>query len=247
MNTLISSKSRWILSALLTGGISMSANAALLDRGNGMLYDTVLNVTWLQDANYAKTSGYDADGKLDWYGAVAWAEQLEFGGYGDWRLPSIKPVNGVAYNENFTDDGSSDYAFNVSSQQSELGYMYFVNLGLTAFQFPDGSDNPNFGIYRNGDTGGQNDVGLVKNLQSLQYWSGDEVPARPDEAWFFDTALGSQQNYYKSGAFSIGYAWAVRDGDVAAVPLPGAVWLFSSVVMGFLYSGRSKADNTQTA
>ena len=37
---------------------SMSAHAVLVDRGGGMLYDTVLNITWLQDANYAKTSGY---------------------------------------------------------------------------------------------------------------------------------------------------------------------------------------------
>ncbi|WP_054762185.1 DUF1566 domain-containing protein [Methylomonas koyamae] len=132
-----------------------TAQAALLDRGGGMLYDTVLNVTWLQDANYAKTSGYDADGKMDWHAAVAWADQLEFGGFSDWRLAGIKPVNGIAYNENFSDDGSTDYAWNVSSPNSELGYMYFVNLGLTAFQFPDGSDNPNFGIYRDGRTGGK--------------------------------------------------------------------------------------------
>jgi len=27
--------------------------AELYDRGNGLIYDDVLNVTWLQDANYA--------------------------------------------------------------------------------------------------------------------------------------------------------------------------------------------------
>jgi hypothetical protein len=34
----------------------------LIDRGGGLIYDTDLNVTWLADANYAQTSGYDADG-----------------------------------------------------------------------------------------------------------------------------------------------------------------------------------------
>ena len=29
-------------------------------------YDTALNITWLADANYAKTSGYDADGLMNW-------------------------------------------------------------------------------------------------------------------------------------------------------------------------------------
>ena len=48
----------------LAVGLAMSgaAQAALHDRGGGLVYDDVLNVTWLQDANYAQTSGYDADG-----------------------------------------------------------------------------------------------------------------------------------------------------------------------------------------
>ncbi|MCQ8181477.1 DUF1566 domain-containing protein [Methylomonas sp. SURF-1] len=217
-----------------------NAQAALLDRGGGMLYDTVLNVTWLQDANYAKTSGYDSDGKMDWNQAVAWAEQLEFGGFSDWRLASIKPVNGIAYNENFSNDGSTDYAWNVSSPNSELGYMYFINLGLTAYQFPDGSDNPHFGIFGDGRTGGQADVGLVRNLRSFSYWSGNTVPDRAGEAWFFDTALGSQQSWYKTGLASDLYAWAVRDGDVAAVPLPSAFWLFGAGLAGLLRYGSQR-------
>lgn len=230
--------------SLLIALTAMSApsHAALIDRGGGMLYDTVLNVTWLQDANYAKTSGYDTDGKMDWYSAMNWADQLEFGGFSDWRLAGIKPVNGIAYNENFSNDGSTDYAWNVSNPNSELGYMYFVNLGLTAFQHPDGSDNPNFGIYRNGRTGGQNDVDLVKNLQSFNYWSGNEVPARSNEAWFFDTALGSQQTYFKTGLGAHLYVWAVRDGDVATVPLPAAAWLFGSALFGTVLMSRRKID-----
>lgn len=35
----------------LTLAASSSANAALVDRGGGLIYDTILNVTWLQDAN----------------------------------------------------------------------------------------------------------------------------------------------------------------------------------------------------
>ena len=45
-------------------GISVSADAILIDRGNGMIYDTDLDITWLQNANYAKTSGYDSDGRM---------------------------------------------------------------------------------------------------------------------------------------------------------------------------------------
>jgi hypothetical protein len=64
-----------LILALLAGvALSGAAQAALHDRGGGLIYDDVLKVTWLQDANYAKTSGYDADGKMTWVNAVAWAD-----------------------------------------------------------------------------------------------------------------------------------------------------------------------------
>ena len=54
------------------------ANAELIDRGGGLIYDTELDITWLQDANYARTSAYDDDGMITWYEATAWADQLSF-------------------------------------------------------------------------------------------------------------------------------------------------------------------------
>ena len=38
---------------LLFFGVLGIANATLWDRGGGLLYDDVLNITWLQNANYA--------------------------------------------------------------------------------------------------------------------------------------------------------------------------------------------------
>ena len=35
-------------------------------------------MTWLADANYAKTSGYDADGLMDWQSAMDWAANLSY-------------------------------------------------------------------------------------------------------------------------------------------------------------------------
>lgn len=70
------------------------ANAVLVDNGDGTITDTDTNLMWLMDANYADTSGYDdalygADynGQMFWSDAVAWADQLVFSGYDDWRLP----------------------------------------------------------------------------------------------------------------------------------------------------------------
>ena len=54
-----------------------SAAAALLfaasfDRGGGLIFDSDLNIIWLQDANYAKTSGYET-GINDNQDVFAWA------------------------------------------------------------------------------------------------------------------------------------------------------------------------------
>ena len=67
----------WLIAGL-TFSLSVGANAALFDRGGGLIYDDVLNVTWLQDANYAQTSGYDADGGMTWGNAVAWVSDLSY-------------------------------------------------------------------------------------------------------------------------------------------------------------------------
>ncbi len=89
------------------------AQAVLIDRGTGMIYDTNLGITWLQDANYAQTSGYDGDGKMTWEQANAWAAGLNYSGYAGWRLQ-----NGG----NLPSGG-------------ELGYMYFNNLQGTSGPF----------------------------------------------------------------------------------------------------------------
>jgi hypothetical protein len=66
-----------------------SADAALIDLGNAMIYDTVQDLTWIQDLNYVRTSGADADGRLTYDQAEAWVEGLVFGSYDDWRLPRM--------------------------------------------------------------------------------------------------------------------------------------------------------------
>ncbi len=200
--------------------LSSTASAALIDRGNGMIYDDVLDITWLQDANYAKTSGYDADGRMSWDDAVAWADTLVFGGYDDWRLASITDTDnlGCDYAPAGTDCG-----YNVDTGHSELAYMYHVNLGLKSQDNEDGFINPDWGIFGNGtkngtDDGswGENDIGLIKNLQTFGYWSATEHALYASVAWVYSTYDGYQTSDDKASEFSV---WAVRSGDVGAAPV----------------------------
>ena len=72
--------------------ISFSADATLLGRladtdGNFQAYyDTDADLTWLADANYAQTSGYNTDGRMTWADANSWAAGLIIEGVDGWRL-----------------------------------------------------------------------------------------------------------------------------------------------------------------
>ncbi|MEI6334051.1 MAG: DUF1566 domain-containing protein [Methylococcaceae bacterium] len=83
--------------ATLALGISFGtgAQAALFDRGGGLVYDDTQKITWSADANLAQTSGYSADGKMTWDEAVAWADNLVVGGDSGWRLPGLSTIGGV--------------------------------------------------------------------------------------------------------------------------------------------------------
>lgn len=85
----------FIFTALLIP--SLSVNAALYDRGNGLIYDDVLDVTWTQNGNLPQTLGYGNTGLMNWQDAMDWAEQLVYGGFEDWRLPSIRSSSCVTY------------------------------------------------------------------------------------------------------------------------------------------------------
>ena len=222
-----------------------SAQATLIDRGGGLIYDDVLDVTWLQDANYAKTSGYDADGLMNWEQATSWATNLSFYdsvrgvSFDDWRLPFIVDTNatGCDLANSGTDCGFNVQTISGTTVFSEMAYMYYINLGLKAFRNPDGSTRFDWGIFGNGTWNGtdnisygQNDVDLIRNLQAFAYVSGTERgldTANPVSigVWNFGMSDGFQDTNYKYLDY---YAWAVRDGDVAAsaVPEPQTLGLF---------------------
>jgi hypothetical protein len=73
--------------AVTTGFAAFSAHGDLINRGNGLIYDSATNLTWLQDANFAQTAGADVDGRMFLDEAMAWVDSLNYSGLGEWRLP----------------------------------------------------------------------------------------------------------------------------------------------------------------
>lgn len=199
------------------------AQATLHDRGGGLLYDDVLDVTWLQDANYARTSGFHPTGKMSWAEASKWVDTLSYHDpvrkvdHTGWRLPRVKPVNGKEFQHQFRLDGSTDEGYNILSLNSEFSYMYYVNLGLNGWWTRDGGHPPTFGVMKSWTAvwSGQADVGPVKNLQSDGYYCGSPGQPFPSPAvWIFTTAEGNQRDGLRRP--DAGFAWAIHDGDLAA-------------------------------
>ncbi len=101
---------RIILVVLMTMvfGFSAQANAALIDRGGGLIYDTDNDITWLQDTGMGGYRAWsDPAGRT---GAVEWAEDLVYQEYDDWRLPA-SPVTA----QGFVNEG-------------EMGHLYYTEL-----------------------------------------------------------------------------------------------------------------------
>lgn len=88
--------------------VATPAHATLIDRGNGLIYDDVLDITWTQIADLVT--------ELTWDDAVAFADALEFGGFDDWRLPSMD-VNGD------TTVVECNIVSEADCRDNELGYM----------------------------------------------------------------------------------------------------------------------------
>jgi hypothetical protein len=171
-----------------------------------MLYDDVLDITWLQNAN--------AFGQSTWEDAMAWADGLSFGGFTDWRLPYVNTAIGA---------NPGPFApcnvvtGEVACRANELAYMYYHNLGGTGL--PEIGNQPAVG----GVT--------IQNIQPV-YWSSTSVDP-VNRAWAFGFADGGMGSGLKEssplGTDNSLYAWAVRDGGApAAVPEPGTLTLFGA-------------------
>lgn len=205
-------------------GYASVANATLIDRGAGLIYDDVLDVTWMQDASYAMTSGSAPYARLSWLDSVNWVSGLQYDDplrgvvWDDWRLPT-------------TINSQGSLGYDTTGMSSELAYMYYVNLGYEANYSHDRFDPAPVSSNYNPFT----------NLSYRGYWSGT-LSDFSDQAWYLHFHFGSQEI---NGISDEQRIWAVRDGDVlvseqetANVPEPGILLLIATGLL--LFAGRNK-------
>lgn len=227
-----------LLSSLILFNISHSANAALVQRSGGLVYDTELNVTWIADFNffgtqaslnpnlineiisasptvpsqvgsYSSYSSADSTGTysittddflvrngdsslMTWYGAQAWASQLNYQGFNDWRVAGAF----------ITDDGQPS---------TELRHLWEKELGITSANLSGNSSEVS--KFYNGIAGSIFDTGFG-------YWLGDNIDSIGQNGYISSSVLSSSAI---GGASTVINRWnvmLVRNGDVPAIPEP---------------------------
>jgi hypothetical protein len=172
-----------------------SAHASLIDNGNNLIYDTVLDITWYANPNYETHVCADY---------TAWAAGLTVGGVTNWRLPTTPgTTTGI-------------------TSEGEMGHLFYITLGNTTGV--DGVGQP---------------IGLFTNKGPFTALNG---------GFYTQTYAGDGKYYYfnfddgKQSSADVGYWYyhihglAVHEGNIggSSVPIPGAVWLLGSGLIGLI-------------
>jgi hypothetical protein len=215
---------------------TITAQASLVSRAGGQAYyDTTTDLTWVADANLAQTSGYDADGLMNWSAAANWIASLNawsgYLGVTNWRLPTVTDTGTSGCNFSYS---GTDCGYNVDLTTGEMARMFYSILGNTGDYNTSGLVTGCSQTYPYCLT----NTGPFSNLRPYNYWSGTAA-LNTCCAWRFDFGSGYQNSTLKTFEAN---AWAVRDGDIGLVPMPAAAWFFGSA-LGLMGVTRRKIGN----
>lgn len=189
---------------------------ALIQPVNAALLERLGGLAYYdEDADLTWLADANAGGQIDWWDANAWAASLDVAGVTGWRLPdTLQPDTSC---ERVSSGGNAYVGYNCTG--SEMGNLFYNVLGNTA--------------------GSLTNTGPFSNMQLSWYWSATETDFSTFSAWAFNMGDGDQ-DYLGRATFL--YTWAVHDGDVEVIPVPAAVWLFTSGLIGLVGFARSKAN-----
>lgn len=177
------------------GGVAAlvhGAQARLVATDGGQLvYDSVLQVYWLADANLAATdtfgvSGINPDGSMSWNTAqnfVAALNDSDYLGHNDWRLPlTLQPDTGCTQQ---TSQGS--FAFDCTG--SDMGELFYVQLG--------GTRGATIATLNSGR--GR----LFRHFQPYLYWSGTADANVGKSSWSFSFGNGFEGTNLNANAMYV--------------------------------------------
>jgi hypothetical protein len=181
---------------------SVNVQAALINRGGGMIYDQGYDLTWLQDANMA--------GAMNWDQATDWANELDFAGYTDWRLPIVIETAGF-----LPADSEVGHLFNEMGASAGTELAYSHNEAFNLFE------NIMMGRYWTATEGAPED-------SNVNAWA------------FTTTGLQSYYPKNNDNHYAWAVRDGDVVSTIPTVPVPASIWLFGSALVTFLAVERRK-------
>ncbi len=234
---------------LFTVGI---AQATLVTIGSATYSGSDYNLIWDDDNNGNSVVWLDyTHDKTDWSAQNAWAAGLggtgvltynidsiymvDWGTGNDWRLGStVDGVHVEGYEGDPNNDGIYTYNAGYNLTNSEMGHLYYEELGNLGWLDTNGNTPAGYGLQNIGD---------FVNLVESNYWSGTEYANVNGNAWAFDMDDGDQKVLNGSNAENhYSYGLAVRTGQitVAPVPEPSTILLLGSGLAGLAFYRRKR-------
>ncbi|GAB4125283.1 MAG: hypothetical protein Fur0014_22900 [Rubrivivax sp.] len=198
-------------------------------------YDPGRDLSWLADANAAAGSPFDngshgGDGRMTRNAALSWAAWLDVAGVTGWRLPSVVDLGSPGCDAAYA---GTDCGYNVDTASSEMAHLFHAVLGNLSAYDATGQARP--GV--SGTDWGLVNAGPFVHAQNDAHWIGTPYPSPTvPMGWSFFTLSGRQVPFSHAAEM---YAWAVHDGDVAAVPEPASAALLGLLGLGWLARRRT--------
>ena len=130
---------------MVRGNADYGVNA-FVDNGDGTVTDAATGLMWSQvdsgDAVFDLSVFTNDDGSLNWQEALAFAENAEYAGYDDWRLPNAKELQSIldyTRSPDTTNSAAIDPIFactQIINEASQVDYPFF----WTSTSFNPGKD-----------------------------------------------------------------------------------------------------------
>ncbi len=196
--------------------------ANLINRGNGLIYDSIQNLTWVQDPLAAIEAARDHPGDIGKTGTITLAPNgrsnfgdvavlynlrgINYLGYSDWRRPTtVSTITGT------------------TTIEALLAELTGINVnGELANLFRD------------------NDTSIFNNITGQVFWAGSQQLADPAHGVFSNNGVlmyqvDTNKQVLVNRQIVFASEWAVRNGDVAtsSAPIPPSIFLFISGLLPF--------------
>ena len=165
----------FLASVLLATGFLAApiAQASLVNNGGGLIYDTDLNITWISDGNYAKTSGAQTgDGTMSLDGANLWAAGLTFQNVSGWALPTETQLHHLFFGEL---GGQTHHS--IADVHNQANYALFEN--VQAAPYWSTTPSGGFAFYIDFGSGTETLTTQTTGLYAFAVHAGN-VPAVPE-------------------------------------------------------------------